>query len=150
MKKRALIFALAVLPVLTAVGVAVASSAFDGAKSATAAFHDIDKAMEAGYTVKVADLAGIECIADPGGSGAMGVHMLNPALLFDDGVIDADQPEVLVYELRNDRTMRTGRVLPSRHCSGRSSTRSRRATATGCRCSTRCTRGSGSRIRTGS
>jgi hypothetical protein len=106
MKKRALILALALLPVLTAVGVAVASSVFDGAKSATAAFHDIDKAMEAGYTVKVADLAGIECIADPAGSGAMGVHMLNPQLLFDDGVIDADQPEVLVYELRNDGTMK--------------------------------------------
>ena len=75
MKKRALILALALLPVLTAVGVAVASSAFDGAKSATAAFHDIDKAMEAGYTVKVADLAGLEPRGDPRareGGGASG------------------------------------------------------------------------------
>ena len=104
MKKRILLVALATLPV--AVGVAVAASAFEGAKSSTARFHDLDQARAAGYTVKVADLAGIECIADPAGSGAMGVHMLNPDLLFDGGVIAADEPELLVYELRNDGTMK--------------------------------------------
>ncbi len=36
----------------------------------------------------------------------MGVHMLNPALLFDGGKIDADQPELLVYEPRNNGTMK--------------------------------------------
>jgi len=102
--KRVLLAAFAVLPVV--VGVAVAASAFDGAKSATARFHDLDKAKAAGYAVTVADLAGIECIADPAGSGSMGVHMLNPALLFDGGVIDADQPELLVYEPRNDGTLK--------------------------------------------
>jgi hypothetical protein len=102
--KRALLTALAVLPV--AVGVAVAASAFDGAKSATARFHDVEQAKAAGYTVEVADLAGITCIEDPGGTGAMGVHMLNPALLFDGGVIDADEPEILVYEPRNDGTLK--------------------------------------------
>ena len=103
MKKRALILALAVLPVLVAVGVAVAAGGFDGAKSATARFHDLDQAIAAGYSVKVADLAGIECIAQPG-EGAMGVHMLNPSLL--DGTIDADEPELLVYEPRNDGTLK--------------------------------------------
>jgi hypothetical protein len=103
MRKRALILALAVLPVLAAVSAAVAAGAFDGPKDSTARFHDIDKAMEAGYTVKVVDLAGIQCIAQPG-EGAMGVHMLNPSLL--DGTIDADQPELLVYERRNDGTMK--------------------------------------------
>jgi hypothetical protein len=100
MKKRVLVGVLAVLPVV--VGVAVAASAFDGAKSATARFHDIEAAKAAGYTVTVADLAGITCVADPNGSGAMGVHMLNPSLLIEDGEIDADQPEILVYEKRNN------------------------------------------------
>lgn len=106
MKKRMLILALAVLPVLAAVGAAVAAGAFDGAKSSTARFHDLDQAIEAGYSVTVADLAGIECIADPAGTGSMGVHMLNPNLLFDDGVIDSSQPELLVYEPRNDGTLK--------------------------------------------
>jgi hypothetical protein len=85
--------------VAVAAGIAVASSAFDGAKSATAGFHDLDKAMEAGYTVRVADLSGATCITQPG-QGTMGVHMLNPALL--DSTIDADAPELLVYEPRSD------------------------------------------------
>jgi hypothetical protein len=103
MRKRALILALAVLPVLVAVGAAFAAGAFEGPKSSTAAFHDLDKAKAAGYTVRVFDLAGIDCIAQPG-QGAMGVHMLNPALL--DSTIDADQPELLVYEPRNDGTLK--------------------------------------------
>ena len=103
MKKRALILALAVLPVLAAVGAAVAAGAFDGPKSSTAAFHDLDQAKAAGYTVRVFDLAGIDCIAQPG-QGAMGIHMLKPALL--DSTIDADHPELLVYERRNDGSMK--------------------------------------------
>jgi hypothetical protein len=103
MKKRALILVLAVVPVLAAVGAAVAAGAFDGAKSSTAAFHDLDQAKAAGYSVRVVDLAGISCIAQPG-QGAMGVHMLNPALL--DSTVDADHPELLVYEPRNDGTLK--------------------------------------------
>jgi hypothetical protein len=103
MRKRALILALAVLPVLAAVGAAVAAGAFDGAKTSTARFHDVDKAIEAGYSVRVFDLAGIDCIAQPG-AGAMGVHMLNPSLL--DSTIGAEHPELLVYEPRNDGTLK--------------------------------------------
>ena len=103
--KRILFLLALLVPVLAATGIAVAAGAFDGAKSSTARFHDLDQAIAAGYSVKVADLAGIECIAQPG-EGAMGVHMLNPALLFDDGVIDAEQPEALVYEPRNDGTLK--------------------------------------------
>jgi hypothetical protein len=106
MKKRTLIAILAALPVLVA-GVAVAASAFDGAKQSTARFHDIEQAKAAGYTVTVADLAGIECINDDaGGTGAMGVHLLNPDLLFDGGTIDAAQPEILVYEPGNNGKMK--------------------------------------------
>ena len=101
--KRILVLAGLVVPVLVAVGVAVGASAFDGAKSSTARFHDLEQAKAAGYTVKIIDLAGIECIADPA-QGAMGVHMLNPSLL--DGTIDAANPELLVYERRNDGSLK--------------------------------------------
>ena len=103
MRKYALILALVVLPVLAAVGAAVAAGAFDGAKSSTARFHDVDKAIEAGYSIRLADLAGIECIASPA-QGAMGVHMVNGSLL--DGTIDANEPEALVYEPRNNGTLK--------------------------------------------
>lgn len=94
MRKRLMIPAVLVIPFVV-VGLAVAAGAFDGAKSSTARFHDLDKAKAAGYTVQVFDAAGITCIAQPG-QGAMGIHMLNPALL--DGAIDAKNPELLVYE----------------------------------------------------
>jgi hypothetical protein len=103
--RRVLVLLALVLPVLAAVGVAVGASAFDGAKSSTARFHDLEQAKAAGYTVKIIDLAGIECIADPE-QGAMGVHMLKPSLLFNDGTIDAAEPELLVYERRNDGTLK--------------------------------------------
>jgi hypothetical protein len=102
MQKRLFLLVLAVAPVI-AVGVALAASAFDGAKSATARFHDIEQAKQAGYTVTVIDRAGLSCIAQPG-EGAMGVHMLNPALL--DGTIDADNPELLVYERRSNGSLK--------------------------------------------
>jgi hypothetical protein len=52
---------------------------------------------------KVADLAGITCIADPAGSGAMGVHFANLARLTD-GQLDPAAPEAFVYEQRPDGT----------------------------------------------
>ena len=106
MRKRLILLVLAVAPVLAAAGVAIGSSAFDGAKSSTARYHDIEQAKAAGYVAKVVDLAGIECIESTDGSGAMGVHMLNPELLLDGGKIDAANPELLVYEPRNDGTMK--------------------------------------------
>ncbi|HEX2292992.1 MAG TPA: hypothetical protein VHH55_06745 [Gaiellaceae bacterium] len=96
---RRLVLSLVALTALGLAGIAVAAGAFDGAKPATARFHDLDKAKAAGYTVRVADAAGITCIAQPG-QGAMGVHMLNPLLL--DGTIDAERPELLVYEPKRD------------------------------------------------
>jgi hypothetical protein len=96
--RQILVGVLVVVP-LAVVGLAAAAGAFDGAKSATARFHDLDKAMDAGYTVRVADLSGATCIAQPG-EGGMGVHMLKPALL--DGAIDAKNPELLVYEQKAD------------------------------------------------
>jgi hypothetical protein len=96
---RKIIFSLLVLTSLCVAGFALAAGAFDGAKPATARFHDLNNAKAAGYTVRVADAAGLTCIAQPG-QGAMGIHMLNPALL--DGAVVAETPELLVYEPKND------------------------------------------------
>ncbi|HXV03535.1 MAG TPA: hypothetical protein VFP24_08175 [Gaiellaceae bacterium] len=95
MKSRRFFVGVLLVVPLAVAGLAVAAGAFDGAKSATARFHDVNKAMDAGYTVRVADASGATCIAQPG-EGAMGVHMLNPSLL--DGTINAKTPELLVYE----------------------------------------------------
>jgi hypothetical protein len=65
------------------------------ARRATAPFHRLDAAMAAGYTTVVLDVAGHDCIAEPG-VGAMGIHYLDGALL--DDAVAADAPEVLVYE----------------------------------------------------
>jgi hypothetical protein len=92
------VFVLLLVVPLAVAGLAVAAGAFDGAKSATARFHDLDKAMDAGYTVRVADLSGATCIASS--EGGMGVHMLKPSLL--DGAIDPKNPELLVYEQKAD------------------------------------------------
>ena len=73
-----------------------------GARNATAAFHDLNTANAAGYTVRVADVNGITCIDNPG-TGAMGVHYLDPGLvpeLFKDtdpASVDAATPELLVF-----------------------------------------------------
>jgi hypothetical protein len=94
MKKRLLISLGALVPVLAVAGVALAGGLFGEARNATADFRDIEAAKEAGYTVRVADAAGIECIQSA--DGTMGIHMLNPSLL--DGTIDEAKPELLVYE----------------------------------------------------
>jgi hypothetical protein len=89
---------------LTAIPVAAGSggqSDVAGARNATAAFHDLSAAQEAGYVGLVADLAGITCIESA--AGGMGVHYLNPGLaseLFAVNAvpaIDASTPELLVY-----------------------------------------------------
>ena len=88
-----------VIPALAAPG---GQSNVAGARQATARFHDLDKAKEAGYSIVVADLAGITCIDSA--AGAMGVHYLNIGLAPELGdataeaTVDAATPELLVYE----------------------------------------------------
>ena len=108
MRMRVLVAALMALPVLAVAGFAAASnerSAAAVAAAATAHFHDLDAAQAAGYTIHVADAAGLTCIAQAG-EGAMGDHFANGALLVDGGVIAAARPEALVYEQRNDGTFK--------------------------------------------
>ncbi len=65
-----------------------------GARNATARFHKLDHANAAGYTVRVADVNGITCIDNPG-TGAMGVHYLDPGLvpeLFDEPPLRRSTP----------------------------------------------------------
>jgi hypothetical protein len=81
---------------LAVVGLAIAAGAFEGAKSATARFHDLDKAEAAGYG-KFPDAAGIACIESPTGAGGMGVHYVNGGLV-GDAVLDPTRPEALVYQ----------------------------------------------------
>ena len=90
--RRVLIVSLVALPILA--GVALGSGVFAAPRDATEAFHDVDAAIEAGYSLRLTDVNGISCIEQPG-DGGMGVHLVNTALL--DGTIDATEPEAMVY-----------------------------------------------------
>ena len=108
MRLRVLIVAL--LPLLA---ITVVASAFGGGQSelsslrqATAKYHDLQTAIAAGYTVELPQteaFGGGTCIAN-GAEGAMGIHMLSPGRI--DGNLDATDPEVLLYERRNDGTLK--------------------------------------------
>ncbi len=100
---RGITLVLTVVSLLAVAGIAAAAGAFDGAKPATARYHDLDKAIAAGYSFRLPEASGKTCITQPG-EGAMGVHMVNVDLLDDE--IHADEPEVLVYEPRNDGTLK--------------------------------------------
>jgi hypothetical protein len=103
MKKTRLVlpFLLALPLVLGGIAYAAAGRAdVQAAVPATAAFHDLEAAIAAGYWLELPELSGATCIEEPG-KGAMGVHMVNPSLL--DGTIDVREPEVLVYEPRGGK-----------------------------------------------
>ena len=69
---------------------------------ATARFHDLDKALEAGYELGWVNGAGIRiirgCVAHPTDptAGAMGYHYFKKELM-DELAVDPLQPEALVY-----------------------------------------------------
>lgn len=68
-------------------------------RQATARFHDVDAAREAGYELGYVNGTGNRiitgCIAHPS-AGVMGYHYFNK-LLIDDLVVDVGRPEGLVY-----------------------------------------------------
>jgi hypothetical protein len=74
--------------------VAASDSGIAALRQATAPFHDVATARAAGYAVQVYDLAGITCIADPNGTGTMGIHFLNPNTL---GTVDPTMPQLVIY-----------------------------------------------------
>ena len=106
---RALIAVVIVAPVLALATFASAESRPDleGAVPATAAFHDLDSAIAAGYDFRLPDLAGRTCIDQPG-QGGMGVHMVNTSLL--DATLDPQNPEALVYEPEANGKLRLAAV----------------------------------------
>ena len=129
------------------------------ARQATRKFHSLATAKKAGYA-RFTDINGIACIAMPP-MGAMGVHYVNGNLVGTPALL-LRHPEALVYAparghlrlaaleyivLKSTWDNAHGITRPGRGCTGTGSTSPRRPTATGCRCSTRCTPGSGSTTR---
>jgi len=64
-------------------------------RDATRSFQDVDHAMAAGYA------RFLGCVSGPQ-EGAMGVHYVNGPLV-QDGQLDANRPEALMYESRDGR-----------------------------------------------
>ncbi len=111
MRLRIVIFALPALVAAIGVGVAVAGGQDELAslREATAKYHDIDVARAAGYVTELPQTdayGGGTCIAK-GDQGAMGIHLVdtrpNGRL---DGTLDPSDPEALLYERRNDGTLK--------------------------------------------
>jgi len=89
--------AVAAIVVLAAATAATAHAAtLDQVRHATAPFQQLNAAKAAGYGL-LTDAAGIHCISDPGGMGAMGVHYVNGDLVGDD-TVNALHPEAMVYQ----------------------------------------------------
>ena len=69
-------------------------------RAATARFHQVEEAIEAGYELGWVDGSGTRiitgCVSHPT-AGAMGYHYFNPELMADNAV-DPLAPEALVYE----------------------------------------------------
>ena len=108
MRTRLLIAIAAALPLLGVAGYAMAGgqSELADVREATAAYHDVEAARAAGYTVELEQtpaFGGGSCIAN-GAAGAMGIHLLSPGRV--DGTLDATDPEALLYERRNDGSLK--------------------------------------------
>jgi hypothetical protein len=84
--------------VLGAASPASSTDQLAAARAATGSYHQLATAEDAGYRVVVADVNNITCISDPNGTGGMGIHYVNPNLLVDHGVVDAEHPEAVIYE----------------------------------------------------
>jgi hypothetical protein len=116
MSARTVVFALAVAGI-TLIGVAtsqlavarqtVVPESIDAVRAATTAYDDLAAAEADGYALLI-DTAGISCIDKPG-TGAMGVHYANGALV-EAGAVDARKPQVLVYEPTADDSLRLAGV----------------------------------------
>jgi hypothetical protein len=99
----AILFGAALVASVMVTPVAAGESGIAALRNATAPFHSLAAAKAAGYTVQVYDLAGITCIADPIGTGTMGIHFLNPATL---GTVDPTKPQLVIYVPRKDGSLK--------------------------------------------
>jgi hypothetical protein len=64
-------------------------------RDATAKYHRLHRAVAAGWSTELADVAGITCISDPNRTGGMGVHYVDVSRV--DGTLDPLRPEALLY-----------------------------------------------------
>ena len=67
-------------------------------RQATAAYHDFDTAVAAGWSAQITP-----CMADPT-AGGMGLHYGNVGLI--DGSVQVDKPELLLYEPEQNGRLR--------------------------------------------
>lgn len=108
---RASLLALPVLAILALAGAALGGgqSELSSVRQATAKYHDIQTAIDAGYVTELPQTAaypGGTCVSN-GSEGAMGIHMLdsraNGRL---DATLDPANPEALLYERRNNGSLK--------------------------------------------
>ncbi len=107
---RLILFLVAPLAIAAAVaGVALggSQSSLASVRDSTAAYHDLQAAIDGGYSIELPDVYGNTCIANltDADDGAMGVHMVSLDRVLD-AAIEATDPEVLVYERRNNGTLK--------------------------------------------
>jgi hypothetical protein len=86
------------LPFIAAAGPAEDSPLVEKVRSATARFTDINVAIAEGW------IPATPCVSGPD-TGAMGVHFVLPARITG-GVLNAEQPEALIYEPMSNGAMR--------------------------------------------
>jgi hypothetical protein len=75
-----------------------ATPLIDQVRAATARFREINVALAEGF------VQGTPCVSGPD-TGAMGVHFVMPSRI-SGGVLQADQPEALIYEPESDGSFR--------------------------------------------
>lgn len=85
----------ALLGAITVGMVAAGQPDLSAARAASARFNSVGQAEAAGYGLLPEGAPLHECIESLDGTGAMGFHLINGALL--DGTVDAAAPEALVY-----------------------------------------------------
>ena len=103
MKAKYLVVIAALAAGIAAVGTAAAGDeGLSAARAATAKFHDFDVALADGR-FELRDAAGIACIDDP--AGGMGIHYVKGSIV-GDGVVDATDPEAVIYEPEANGQMR--------------------------------------------
>lgn len=92
---------------------AAVNAALAQVRRATARYHNVEHAMADGYTVWSPNpmAPGATCATSP--AGKMGYHLVKPALRGSpaspataDATLDPLQPEMLLYEKRNDGSLR--------------------------------------------
>lgn len=117
---RLKVFVIAIVPLLATIAVASAigggNNQVSALKQATSKYHDVEAAIAAGYVTELpqttnSPYTGGTCIVDVvSGRGAMGIHMVDtrdPAVGGRiDGTLDPTEPEALLYERRNNGTLK--------------------------------------------